>query len=176
MVDHLYPGGATPADNPDLPPPWKRVEEYVISELQLEEDHSSWHDARDADGEATEIKSCAAKHTDGSLGEFKIWEYQLTELIGEGRVALVVYAHNDRRSVMAMRLVDPLELTRAGRASWVDHPTMGIRFLIRIPWTEVIPLKKVEIGARHHFAEHYPEEEAEDVFFLCESDEQIRLY
>ena len=113
---------------------------------------------------------------DGSLGEFKIWEYQLTELIGEGRVALVVYAHNDRRSVMAMRLVDPLELTRAGRASWVDHPTMGIRFLIRIPWTEVIPLKEVEIGARHHFAEHYPEEEAKDVFFLCESDEQIRLY
>lgn len=166
MVDHLCPGAATPSDDPDLSPPWKRVEEYLIRELQLEEDHSSWHDARDADGEAIEIKSCAAKHANGSLDKFKIWQYQLLELIGEGRVALVVYAHNDRRSVMALRLVDPLELTRAGRASWVDHPTMGIRFLIRIPWPEVIPLKEVAIGARHHFAEHYLEGEAEDVFFV----------
>jgi hypothetical protein len=123
-----------------------------------------------------EIKSCAAKHADGNLGKFKIWHYQLLELIGEGQVALVVYAHNDRRTVMALRLVDPLELTRAGRAAWVDHPTMGIRVLIRIPWPEVIPLKDVELGARHHFAEHYPEEEAEDVFFLCESDKRIRFY
>lgn len=176
MVDHLYPGGATPADDPDVPPPWKRAEDHLIRELDLEEDHSPWHDARDADGEPMEIKSCAAKHADGNLGKFKIWHYQLLELIGEGRVALVVYAHNDRRTVMALRLVDPLELTRAGCASWVDHPTMGIRFLIEIPWTEVIPLEEVVFGARHHFAEHYPEEEAEDVSFLCESDKRIRFY
>ncbi|WP_141212615.1 hypothetical protein [Halorubrum sp. Hd13] len=176
MVDHLYPGGAAPSDDPDLPPPWKRVEDYLIRELHLEEDHSSWHDARDADGEAIEIKSCAAKHADGNLGKFKIWQYQLLELIGEGRVALVVYAHNDRRSVMALRLVDPIELLRTGRASWVNHSTMGVRLLRQIQWTDVIPLKEVAIGARHHFAKHYPEEEAEEVFFLCESDEQIRFY
>lgn len=176
MVDRLYSRSETSSDDPDLPPPWRRAEEYVIGEFQLEEDHTPWHDARHPDGEPLEIKSCAAKHTNGNLGEFKIWEYQLIELIGEGRVVLVLYAHDDRCSVMASHFANPLELKRAGHASWVNHSSMGIRYLRRIPWPEVIPLEEVEIGARHHFAHHYPEEEAEDVFFLCESDKLIRLY
>ena len=37
MVDHLYPAGSTPTDDPDVPPPWKRVEDHLIRELDLEE-------------------------------------------------------------------------------------------------------------------------------------------
>lgn len=176
MVDRLYTWDETPYENSDVSPPWKRAEDHITRSRQLKEDHSSWHDARDSDGNPVEIKCCAAKHADGYIGQFKIWESQRRELITNGRIALLVYAHDDRASVMATHSVRPFDLRDAGSVSWVNHPSMGTRRIRRIPWPKVIPLEEVEFGARHHFSEHYPEEEAEEVLFLCNSDKLIRLY
>lgn len=175
MADHLFTRSEING-NSDLTPPWKRAEMYVTTESQFLEDHGPSHDARTDDDELIEIKSCITRRADERLGEFHIWEDQLYDRLGNGRIALLVYGRNDRHSVMATHIVDPLSLTDACSCSRVNHPTMGRKRLRRIPWPEVIPLEEVVLGARHHFAKYYPKEEVEDTFCLSFSDDRIRFY
>lgn len=175
MADHLFTRSEINR-NSELSPPWKRAEMYVTSERQLREDHGASHDARTDDDEPIEIKSCIATCADERLGEFHVWENQLYDRLGNGRIALLVYVRNDRHSVVATHIVDPLDLVDAGSCSRINHPTMGRKRLRRIPWPEAIPLEEIVLGARHHFAKYYSEEEAEDVFCLSFSDDRIRFY
>ena len=89
MADHLFTRSEI-NDDSDLPPTWKRAEDYVTTESQFREDHGPSHDACTDDDEPIEIKSCIARRSDERLGEFHIWENQLYDRLGNGRIALLV--------------------------------------------------------------------------------------
>lgn len=150
----------------DRPPLWKRAEEVVIEEYDLNEAHGSWHDARADDGEKIEIKSCACEYADGSVGQFAVWDYQWVELVTNGRFGLLVYDPEDDCRVLATKLISPGKIGSAGKSSEVQHPTMGRRPLRRIQWPEVIDLDEITAGRARSFVKHYSEEEVEETTFL----------
>lgn len=150
----------------DPPIQWKRAEEVVIDEYDLNEEHASWHDACTDDGEKIEIKSCACEYSDGRVGRFAVWESQWVELVTNGRFGLLVYVPEYDCTVLATKLISPGEIGSAGTVSRVQHPTMGYRELRRIPWPEVIDLNEIVAGKAHYFTEYYSEEEVTEMVFL----------
>ena len=155
-----------PTTTGDLPPTWQRAEEVAREEYDLEEDHSRWHDARTKDGDPVEIKSCVSEYADGRLGQFKIWENQLTELFGEGQIAFLLYYPNRHRTVLSTCLVPSYSADRLGTVTNLRWDGGRLRQLRCIPWPEVVPLDKIQAGYRHHYTEHYPREVVDETIIL----------
>jgi hypothetical protein len=150
----------------DPPPAWKQAEDIIRDEHDLVKDHSRWHDARTTDGTPVEIKSCACRYADGRLGRFKIWEYQLDELLFDGKVGFLVYYNTGRKLVIVTHMMPAESLIGKGTKSFLDHPTRGLRRLRRIKWTDIIPLDGIQFGSRRAFTDHYPEDEVEDTMLM----------
>jgi hypothetical protein len=155
----------------DPPPAWRRAETFIVEEYDLVEDHSSWHDARTESGEPVEIKSCALEYADGRTGRFKIWEFQWVKLVCRGQFAFLVYAL-DSHNVFAVHMGHQAIRESVATVSEFRHSTMGWGRLWEIPWPEVIPLEAITFGCRHHFLEHYSEEEIEETLFMKPPDEK----
>lgn len=143
----------------DLPAPWRRAETVICEKYDLEEDHGSYYDAREADNTPVEIKSCVAIRPDGTPGRFEIWESQINELLFEGKVGLLVHDPDQFHNIVATRLAPISALLGSGTTVRWQHPTMGCQPRRRIPWPELISLDETSFNIRRACAEFYDEEE-----------------
>lgn len=145
----------------DPPPTWHRAERLIREKYDLTEDHGPSHDALDEDGTRVEIKSCAVEYGDGRPGQFEIWRTQISDLIPDGRVALLVYEPGAGHRVVATRMMDPVDLLYVGTSGWREHSTMGRRRICRIPWPEVFSLENVTFWRRCTYSKYFDTEEVE---------------
>lgn len=122
---------------------WRAAETYLCEKYNLEIEHGPYYDALDVDNEPVELKSCQAQYRNGEFGKFKFWVSQLIDLEFYGKIAVLVYAPEERYPVVATRRLQVRSLPNYD-AKFVKHPTMGDRhtgsaLLEEYPWPSLIP-------------------------------------
>jgi hypothetical protein len=156
----------------DLPAPWRRAESVICDKYDLEEDHGSYYDAREADGTPVEIKSCVARYANGRIGQFEIWDSQLWELFHHGKFALLVHKSWGSHPIVATRMIHAGALVGVGTHDRSRHPTMGYEKRHRIKWPDVISLDEIHFWFRRSYLDQYDEAEIEDTILPAPYDRE----